>query len=64
MALVGGATVRFRAVPDPTFTSLAARLAVRLLRQGGVSFAAAADLPLVGNDRTDLVASLWLGWQP
>jgi hypothetical protein len=64
VALFGGATARFRAAPDPTFTSLAARAAVRLLSQGGLSFAAAADIPFLGRDRTDLAASLFVGWQP
>jgi hypothetical protein len=64
IALTGGAAARLRAAPDPRFLALEARAGVRMVRASGLSFAAIVELPFAGSDRTDFVASLFVGWSP
>jgi hypothetical protein len=59
-----GLETRFEVSPDPTFLTLAPRGAARLALRHGLSAALLVEAPLVGEDRTDLVAALYLGWAP
>jgi hypothetical protein len=64
LALFAGAWARAQATPDPGFTTLAARAAVRFARRDGLALALVGEVPFAGSDRTDLVASILLGWAP
>jgi hypothetical protein len=48
--------------PDPTFLTLAPRGAARLALRHGLSAAMLVEVPVVGQDRTDLVVALHLAW--
>jgi hypothetical protein len=61
-ALFLGAEARFEATPDPTFLTLAPRLAARWALRHGLGLAALVETPVAGADRTDLVAGLYLGY--
>jgi hypothetical protein len=64
VALFAGVGARAQAAPDPSFTSLAPRAAARFALRRGVWLAALVEVPVVGADRTDLVAALYAGWTP
>jgi hypothetical protein len=59
-----GLETRFEVSPDPTFLTLAPRGAARLALRHGLSTALLVEVPVVGEDRTDLVVALYLGWAP
>ena len=54
----------FEVAPDPTFLSIAPRLAARFAFRHGVWLALLVEVPVAGGDRTDLVAGLYGGWAP
>jgi hypothetical protein len=64
LALFAGAEGRAEVTPDPTFLSIAPRLAARFALRHGVWLALLAEVPVAGADRTDLVAGLYGGWAP
>jgi hypothetical protein len=64
VALFAGVGARAQAAPDPSFTSLAPRAAARFALRHGAWLAALVEVPVVGADRTDLVAALYAGWTP
>jgi hypothetical protein len=64
VALFAGGWARGEAAPAAGFTTLAARAALRLARRNGLAVALVGEVPLAGSDRTDLIASLLLGWAP
>jgi hypothetical protein len=55
-----GATVRAELSPDPTFLTLAPRVAARFALPHGLLFALLAEVPVVGQDRTDAIVALTL----
>ena len=61
-ALFAGLSTRLEAAPDPTFLTLAPRVAARLATRRGLSFSLLAEAPVAGTDRTDLVVALFAGW--
>jgi hypothetical protein len=61
-ALFAGLATRLEGSPDPTFLSLAPRLAARLALRSGLSFSLLAEAPVAGEDRTNLVVALFAGW--
>ncbi|HSZ81966.1 MAG TPA: hypothetical protein VLA14_06790 [Polyangia bacterium] len=62
VALSAGLESRAEIWHDPTFLTLAPRLAARLALRRGLSAALLVEVPVVGEDRTDLVAAFFLGW--
>ena len=61
-ALSAGLESRAEVWPAPTFLTLAPRVAARLALRHGLSAAMLVEVPVVGEDRTDLVAAFYLGW--
>jgi hypothetical protein len=64
VALFAGAEARMQAAPAPSFTSLAPRVAARFALRHTAWLAVLAEVPVLGDDRTDLVAALYAGWSP
>jgi hypothetical protein len=64
VALQAGLSGRVEVTPDPGTVAIAARAAARFALRHGLLLAVAAEAPFWGRDRTDLVASLFLGWTP
>jgi hypothetical protein len=64
VALFAGVEARAEAGPDPTFLSLAPRVAARFALRHGMWLAVLLEAPVAGADRTDLVAGLYAGWAP
>jgi hypothetical protein len=60
--LSAGVSGRAEVSPDPTFLTLAPRVAARLALRHGLTAAALVEVPVVGADRTDLIAALYFGW--
>jgi hypothetical protein len=63
LALFLGVHGRGEVAPDPAFLTLAPRLALRAALSHGMSLAALAEVPVVGQDRTDAVVALFVGWE-
>jgi hypothetical protein len=64
MALCGGANMRLAASPEFDLITLAPRLGARFSMRRRWWMAALFELPVVGSDRTDLVAGLYAGFIP
>ena len=62
VALSAGLESRAEIWHDPTFLTLAPRLAARLALRRSLTAAMLVEVPAVGEDRTDLVAAFFLGW--
>jgi hypothetical protein len=62
-AVFAGAEARAEITPDPAFLTLAPRVAARVSLRHTLSLAALVETPLVGTDRTDVIAAVTLGWQ-
>ncbi|HEY2899016.1 MAG TPA: hypothetical protein VGL59_00460 [Polyangia bacterium] len=63
-ALIIGATGHLEATPDPGLLSLAARAGLRLALARGINAALIGEIPFAGSDRTNAIASLFVGWTP
>jgi hypothetical protein len=63
-ALFGGAAVRWEAAPETKLVSLAPRVGLRAALRHGLSLAFLAEVPVAGTDRTNVAASLFIGWAP
>jgi hypothetical protein len=61
-ALSAGATVRAEIWPDPTFLTLAPRVAARWALRHGLLLAVLVETPAAGRDRTDVIAGFTLAW--
>jgi hypothetical protein len=61
-ALSAGLSARAEVSPDPTFLTLAPRVAARWALRHGLRLAALFEIPAVGEDRTDVIAAFTLGW--
>jgi hypothetical protein len=61
-AFAAGLTARAEVSPDPTFLTLAPRVAARFALRHGLSLAALFEVPVAGEDRTDVIAAFTLGW--
>jgi hypothetical protein len=57
-----GVSARAEVSPDPTFLTLAPRVAARIAFRHGLSFAALVEVPASGEDRTDVVVAFTLAW--
>jgi hypothetical protein len=64
IALYAGVAARFEAAPSLSFTSLVPRGAARFALRHGAWLAVLVEVPVVGTDRTDLVAAFYAGWSP
>jgi hypothetical protein len=62
--LFGGGITRFAIAPEPAFITAVPRAGARLALSQRVWTSVLVELPVVGRDRTDLVASLFLGYSP
>jgi hypothetical protein len=62
LALFAGVHGRAEVSPDPTFLTLVPRLALRATLRHGMSLSALAEVPVVGQDRTDAVVAFFVGW--
>jgi hypothetical protein len=63
-AVFGGAEGRAELSPDLGLLTLAPRVALRRALPRGLGLAMLAEVPVAGQDRTDLVIGLYLGWAP
>jgi hypothetical protein len=61
-AVSAGATARVEISPDPTFLTLAPRVAGRYSGRGGLSFSMLVEAPLAGEDRTNIIVGFFLAW--
>ena len=61
-ALSAGVTVRAEVSPDPTFLTLAPRVAARLALRHGLLLAMLVEAPVAGEDRTNVIAAFTLAW--
>ncbi|HVU50739.1 MAG TPA: hypothetical protein VHL80_08630 [Polyangia bacterium] len=61
-ALSAGAMARAEVSPDPTFLTLAPRVAARFTGRHGLSFSMLVEAPLAGEDRTDVIVGFFLAW--
>jgi hypothetical protein len=64
VSLTAGLSARVQVAPDPGLLALAGRGAARFALRHGLMLAIVAEAPFWGSDRTDLVASFFLGWTP
>jgi hypothetical protein len=62
LAVAAGPALRTRLAPSPTVLALAARASARAQTRRGWQFGLAADIPVAGTDRTDLTATIFVGW--
>jgi hypothetical protein len=62
LALSAGVAARAEISPDPTFLTLAPRVAARLALRRGLLLAMLAEGPIVGADRTDAIVAFTLAW--
>jgi len=63
-AVFAGASVRAELTPDPAFIAAVPRVGGRMALPRRFWAAALAEVPVAGRDRTDLIASLFLGFTP
>jgi hypothetical protein len=61
-AMFAGAELRAEISPEPTFLTLAPRVAGRWALSHGLNLAALVEVPAVGSDRTDIIAAFTVGW--
>jgi hypothetical protein len=62
LALFAGLAGRAELTPSPALLTMAPRVAVRGALARGFGLAMLIEAPVVGEDRTDLVAAVYLGW--
>ena len=60
--MFAGAEGKGEVSPRADFLTLAPRVAIRRALPQGLQLAALAEVPVVGQDRTDLIFALYLGW--
>lgn len=63
-ALFGGGSLRLEAAPTFTLVSLVPRLGLRAAFSRGLWLAFLAEAPVAGQDGTNAVGSVFLGWTP
>jgi hypothetical protein len=61
-AVFAGLGARGEVAPDPTFLTLAPRVAGRFVSKRGLSFSFQAELGAAGVDRTNAIVAFFLGW--
>jgi hypothetical protein len=61
-AMFAGLEGRAEITPDPTLLTLAPRVAFRRALPRGLGLAGLVQVPVVGQDRTDVVVAFFLGW--
>jgi hypothetical protein len=62
VALTVGASAKAEVSPDPTFLTLAPRVAARFAFRHGLSFSMLFEAPAAGEDRTNVIAGFFLAW--
>jgi len=63
-ALFGGGSVRGEVAPTFTLVSVIPRAGMRAALAHGLWMAFLAEVPVAGDDRTNVIASVFLGWTP
>ncbi len=63
-ALFGGGSLRLAVAPTFTLVSVIPRAGLRGALAHGLWLAFLAEAPVAGDDRTNVIASLFLGWTP
>jgi hypothetical protein len=63
-ALFGGGSLRIEAAPTFTLVSVVPRAGMRSALAHGLWLAFLVEVPVAGDDRTNVIASLFLGWTP
>lgn len=63
-ALFGGGSLRLEVAPTFTLVTVIPRVGMRTALAGGLWMAFLAEAPVAGDDRTNVIASLFLGWTP
>jgi len=64
VALSLGVSAAAQAAPDAALTSIAARAGLRLTMARGFLGALVVEAPFAGDDRTNVITSLFVGWTP
>jgi hypothetical protein len=63
-ALFAGASLRSEVAPTLTLVSVVPRIGMRSALAHGLWLGFLAEAPVAGDDRTNVIASLFLGWIP
>jgi hypothetical protein len=63
-ALFAGGSLRLQAAPTFTLVSVIPRAGMRSALAGGLWLAFLAEAPVAGDDRPNVIASVFLGWTP
>jgi hypothetical protein len=63
-ALFGGGSLRLEVAPTFTLVTVIPRIGMRTALAAGLWMAFLAEAPVAGDDRTNAIASLFLGWTP
>ena len=63
-ALFAGGSLRSEVAPTLTLVTVAPRAGMRSALAHGLWLAFLAEVPVAGDDRTNVIASLFLGWTP
>jgi hypothetical protein len=64
LALFAGGMLRVEVAPDLTLLTVVPRAGLRAALRRSLWLAFVAEAPVAGTDRTNLIASLFLGWSP
>jgi len=63
-ALFAGGSLRSEVAPTLTLVSVAPRVGMRSALAHGLWMAFLAEAPVAGDDRTNVIASVFVGWEP
>jgi hypothetical protein len=63
-AVFGGGSLRMAVAPTFTLNSVIPRAGMRAALAHGLWMAFLAEVPVAGDDRTNVFASLFVGWTP
>jgi len=64
LAVFGGGMLRFELGPDPKLLTVVPRAGLRAALRRNLWLGFLAEAPLAGTDRTNVIASLFVGWSP
>lgn len=64
LAVFGGGMLRFEVAPELTLLTVVARAGLRAALRRNLWLGFLAEAPVAGTDRTNLIASLFVGWSP
>ncbi len=64
LAVFAGGALRLEVAPTPTLLTIVPRAGLRAALRQSLWLAFLAEAPVAGTDRTNVIASLFLGWSP